>query len=206
MDEQGHESLERRPRSSPTCATRNAEYLLLTRRHATQVNTSKYPQAGQASTENRKTQSAMIDSEACSGIGSDQRARETTNISRSHGKGKRTDSNDCMRKRKSPRPTILEFRFKAVHTERGKTARGEDGYKRLCERAQRRHHFFLHSAHTTKPKDLERLASIFVFRTKQAFCGSGWSFDRSEPLSRIGASDGHPVVDTQTAGFYSLQT
>ena len=57
-----------------------------------------------------------------------------------------------------------------------------------------------------KPKDLKRFASICVFRRKQAFCGSGWSFDRSKPLSRIGASDGHPVVDTQTAGFYSLQT
>ena len=88
-----------------------------------------------------------------------------------------------------------------MHTKTRQTARGENGYKRLCEGAERRHHFFLHSAHTTKPKDLRRLASIFVFRRKQAFCGSGWSFDRSEPLSRIGASDGHPVVDTQTAGF-----
>ena len=45
VDQQGIESLERRPWSPPMCATRNVK-LLLTRRNATQVNTSKHPQAG----------------------------------------------------------------------------------------------------------------------------------------------------------------
>ena len=69
----------------------------------------------------------------------------------------------ACREEKLSEPTILEFRFKAVHTSTRQTARGENGYKRLCEGTERRHHFFLHSAHTMKPKDLKRFGKHLRF-------------------------------------------